>query len=120
MKIGVDVDGTITSKPKELQELCEKLSSLGIEIYVITGAIGSGQKWELDRDKESRKRQLDTLGFTSYKEIHPAHGGNGEQVAYKKGLICKSLGIDLMIEDDRNYARGLVEVSPSTFCLFIN
>ena len=120
MKVGIDVDGTITKKPKELQKLCEKFINLGAEVYIITGAIGSGQQWEIQRDRQGRKRQLELIGFTAYKDIHPAHGGNGEQVANRKGIICKDLQIDLMIEDDRNYAAGINKIYPDTLCLFIN
>lgn len=86
MKIGLDLDFTITEIPEFFQILSQALILTGHEIHIITY-----------RDNEEKvKQELFSFGIT-YTKIHLPT--KAEPVATWKAKVVTELGLDIMIDD---------------------
>ena len=85
IKIGLDIDGTITEHPEFFAALSQ---SEKFEVHVITGRGAE--------DIKDTTAELTALGIR-WDKIH--HADNWED----KGRVCKELGIEVMFDDQDEY-----------------
>ncbi len=87
MKIGLDLDNTITDAPWLFSILCAGLIAKGHEVHILTYR---------DGDPEETAEELRILGIT-YTELHLPTVT--EDMSKWKGRLAKELRLDVMIDD---------------------
>jgi hypothetical protein len=85
MKIGLDIDGTISENSAFFATLAK---SPDFEIYIITG-----------RDQSDHKETLDELRRYDIQHKGVYYADNWED----KGRLCKDLGVKIMFDDQDEY-----------------
>lgn len=90
MKIGLDLDNTISEIPLMFSILSRGLIAEGHEVHVIT--------YRTDREQIARELQDYKVGFTAIHipEEHPLGGG---PIPLWKAAVAKDLGLHVMFED---------------------
>jgi len=88
MKVGLDIDGTITAMPWLFRVLSRGLRAEGHEVYVIT--------FRSPSFKEETEEMLQAMGVVYDKIFY------GQQIVDPewKGKIAQEVGLDVMFEDD--------------------
>jgi hypothetical protein len=93
MKIAFDIGGVLSKYPDELRQVVQMLHDSGAELHVIT-------------DMHERNEVIDLLanngfGFIPGDRVHCAdYVGHGE---FCKAILCRNLGIDMLIDDFGGY-----------------
>ncbi|MGE0434654.1 MAG: HAD family hydrolase [Planctomycetota bacterium] len=99
MKIGLDLDGTITAAPEFFRIVAEALLQAGHEVHVIT--------WRRPEFLKRTQRTLDELGMR-YSALHvPEIADTLKPVELWKARVVVELGIELMIDDSADVLGNL-------------
>lgn len=102
MKVGIDIDGTVTAMPDVFRPMCASLIAAHHHVYIVTAAMP-------DRDHPSRntragrQAQLAHYGMhlgTHYDAICLAWGDDRREVAQAKAKLCQDLHLDVMCDND--------------------
>jgi hypothetical protein len=113
MKIGIDIDGTITANPDFFREFISDNLKIGNEVHIITGC--HGNKDENEFDEESRVEQLGKIGINKWtKMVQVTRRVHYPDVSVGKGEYCRDNEIALMFEDHMPYIEAIKEISPGT------
>lgn len=105
LKIGIDVDYTITSFPLFFSLLTQRLFN-DCQIFIITSydrIVGN-----LRQNFLYRLKQLKELDI-KFHFLILAKGENLEELGKDKARICKDYGIDIMFDDDNVFVSHLVK-----------
>lgn len=111
MKIGLDIHGVIDSNTEMFSQLTKMLVSAGHEVHIITGP---------DRSKMIRFLEDNEISYTHFFSIVEDATCNGISVRWddegnpwvdgefwnrSKGRYCQTMGIDLHIDDSKEYGK---------------
>lgn len=112
MKIGIDIDGTITANPEFFKALIASHLYAGDEVHIITGGIQPGFGYEFN--SQSRIKQLSDLGIHRWSYLVRCYASTSGEVANLKGQYCKDFEIDCLFEDTLSYIEAVKKISPLT------
>lgn len=90
MRIGLDIDGTITELAAFFAALTQAMTQAGHEIIILTS--------RQEMLAEATRQELATLGI-AYSAIHFG--------VADKAALCQELGIECVFEDDRDHIVNL-------------
>lgn len=92
MKIGIDIGGVITKYPHIFRTLINELSKTNVEVFIIT---------DMSFEKAINLLKKNDITLPLYGNIISAnYEEHGESC---KTVLCKQLGIDIMIDDHMGY-----------------
>ena len=103
LRIGLDLDDTITLAPEVFGRIADALLLAGHEVHIIT--------YRPDSDQASIARELDELGVPRTAIHRP--DGFGQAPAPWKRDVCTRLGVHLLIDDDTEVAHAVAAVAVS-------
>lgn len=109
MNIGIDFAGVANTYPKLFKEFTFSLHNQGHKIYFISGL----EKEEKDsniREKFLRENEI------YYDKFYAVWQPNGDQ---KKADLCKSLKIDIMIDDSIFWSNVMHNTNPKMLMLMV-
>ena len=112
MKIGIDIDNTITANPIFFKNLIEVNLAMGNEIHIITGGLEDSVGYEYS--PSSRIEQLKNIGISEWTTLVRCFAPTSDEVARLKGNYCKNTLIDCMYEDTVKYIETIKQISPKT------
>lgn len=128
MRVGIDLDGTITANPEFFERFLKAFMSTPFPscgtknfIFVLTGRLAKNIADEgIEFDPPHRVDQLKELGISvddiTIIEISRMHYID---IAKAKGFACRELEIDLVIEDNQHYIAWIHKLSLDTQCLLM-
>jgi len=117
MKAAIDIDGTLAKWPMILGALSRALKKDGWSVVLLTGALHPDpEKADRAGMLRGRQRQVEPFG-AAFDEIVVCAGRTTLQVAWQKAEYCRQHGIDLCIDDSREYTNEIRHLSPKTLAL---
>ena len=107
MNIGIDIDGTITAKPKFFKELSRRIRAEGGKVFIVSARLPVPWVYKVT------EKELKALGI-EYDELHliPDEGIKGDipgapdgldwyrQYLWQKVAFCLAHGVELFFDDD--------------------
>lgn len=102
IRVGIDIDGTITKYPQVFSKLAEAVLDSGGEVYIITGLGINGAIEKMDRFPNMRyTKMITTASYNDAERKLLAMNTlpNEYVVGVFKQRICTELGIDVMFDD---------------------
>ncbi len=118
LRIGIDIDGTITDNPDFFRRFIENQLEAGNEVHIITGGT-QGREGDFS-SPEHRVRQLRSFGITACTAlIQFTRRIKDPYIGISKGEYCLRHDIDLMIDNDPAYLEEIVRISPRTQVLLM-
>ena len=99
MKVGIDIDGSADSAPKEFQSLMAALRAAGHKVVILTGVSSPKVTAQDVQEKENYLRELG-LG-ESYDKLKVFSNPPSQA----KAAYCAKHGIDILIDNNTKTAR---------------
>lgn len=120
VKVAIDIDGTLAAWPSILGPLSHAMNTAGWDVVLLTGHSCSDPA-QADRAGllDARHRQAEPFR-AGFRDIVVCVGKNSGEVAEQKAAYCRDNGIDLFIDDSRNYCEAVRRVSPKTLVLWVH
>lgn len=112
MKIGIDIDGTITANPSFFKKLIASAIKAGDEIHIITGGLQDNFGYDFNSGK--RIKQLNDIDIYYWTVLVRCFAPTTEEVALLKGKYCLNNEIDCLYEDTLSYIEAVKIYSPFT------
>lgn len=120
MKVAIDIDGTLDGHQARIGPLTCALVAAGHDVVLLTGtSMPHPHLARMEQLQVQRQQQVAPLG-ACFREIVICVGENSNQVASKKGAYCLHNGIDLLIDDSKNYCEAVRQLSPTTLVLHVH
>ncbi len=95
--IAVDIDGTVSAAPNQMQDICSALKACGHRISILTG-VSSDPVTQQDFDEKANF--LNELGMgQSYDDMTVI--SNKGNLAKAKAKWCAGQGVDVMVDNNR-------------------
>ncbi len=114
MKIAIDIDNTITANPGFFKLFIQNQLDAGNEVHILTGRRSADEEGDIE-SPDNRVEQLRRLGITAYtKLVQITRAVQHPDIGTGKGEYCRRNMIDMVIEDDIEYIREIMRVSPHT------
>lgn len=108
--IGVDVDGTITSAPEQMGAMMMALKAAAHQVIILTGVSGISAS---QQDFDEKTQLLTSLGCGQcWDSMYIIPHAPGSDLPAMKADLCKQLGVDVLIDNDKNNAKACMAVVP--------
>lgn len=106
--VAVDLDGTISAAPQQMQELCSALMAAGHRVSVVTG---TANDTATQTDFDEKSNYLNALGMgQSYTDMTVIPSSISGGLPNAKAKWAKSQSVDIAVDNSKANAKAYVNI----------